>query len=63
MIELVQYETESGTCPFSDWFDELENPAASKVRTALARIETGNFGDTKSVGSGVFERRIDFGPG
>ena len=63
MIELVQYETETGACPFSNWFENLANPAASKVRTALARIETGNFGDTKSVGAGVFERRIDFGPG
>jgi len=63
MIELVQYEAGTGACPFSDWFDSLDNPAASKVRTALARIETGNLGDTRSVGTGVFERRIDFGPG
>jgi putative addiction module killer protein len=63
MIELVQYETESGGSPLADWFEKLGNPAALKVRAALARIETGNFGDTKSVGSGVSERRIDFGPG
>lgn len=63
MIALVQYETETGACPFSDWFENLTNPAALKVRTALARIEAGNFGDTKSIDSGVFERRIDFGSG
>ena len=34
-----------------------------KVRTALARIETGNLGDVKPVGQGVSERRITFGPG
>jgi len=32
-----------------------------KVRTALARIETGNLGDVKPVGEGVSERRITYG--
>jgi putative addiction module killer protein len=63
MVEVVQYETEEGTCPFADWFDDLDARAAAKVRTAIARIETGNLGDVKPVGEGVSERRIDFGPG
>jgi putative addiction module killer protein len=63
MIEIVQYETEAGDCPFSVWFEDLDARAAAKVRTAIARIETGNFGDVKPVGEGVSERRIDFGPG
>jgi len=63
MVEVVQYETEEGTCPFADWFDGLDARAAAKVRTAIARIETGNLGDVKPVGEGVSERRIDFGPG
>ncbi len=63
MVEVVQYETEEGACPFADWFDGLDARAAAKVRTAIARIETGNLGDVKPVGEGVSERRIDFGPG
>lgn len=63
MVEVVQYETAEGTCPFADWFADLDARAAAKVRTAIARIETGNFGDVKPVGEGVSERRIDFGPG
>jgi len=63
MVELVQYETEDGACPFAEWFDGLDVRAALKVRTALARMELGNFGDVKPVGQGVSERRIDFGPG
>jgi putative addiction module killer protein len=63
MVEIVQYETAEGNCPFADWFDGLDARAAAKVRTAIARIETGNFGDVKPVGEGVSERRIDFGPG
>lgn len=63
MYELVVYVTEDGKAPFDDWFDGLNTPAALKVRTALARIETGNLGDVKPVGEGVSERRIPFGPG
>lgn len=63
MIELVAYVTEEGKSPFADWFDDLDVAAALKVRTALARIETGNLGDVKPVGQGVSERRIPFGPG
>lgn len=33
------------------------------VRARLNRIRLGNFGDCKSVGNGVEELRIDFGPG
>ena len=63
MNKLVVYVTEEGKTPFDDWFDNLDTMAALKVRTALARIETGNLGDVKPVGQGVSERRITFGPG
>ena len=63
MIKVVLFETEQGDCPFADWFDGLEARSAVKVRAAIARIESGNMGDVKPVGSGVSERRIDFGPG
>jgi len=63
MVKLVQYETDDGASPFAVWFDGLDVQAALKVRTALARMELGNFGDVKPVGQGVSERRIDFGPG
>jgi putative addiction module killer protein len=63
MIEVVQYETAEGRCPFADWFLGLDLRAALKVRTAIARMEAGNLGDVRPVGEGVSERRIDFGPG
>ena len=45
------------------WFADLEAVARAKVTRALVRLQQGNFANVKSVGEGVFEYRIDFGPG
>lgn len=63
MIEIQQYVEPSGRNYFEEWFDGLPAPAAAKVTTALARIRCGNWSNVKGVGTGVFEYRIDFGPG
>jgi putative addiction module killer protein len=63
MIEIRTYIDRKGGSPYTKWFNRLNAPAAAKVVTALVRMEQGNLSNTKSVGSGVFESRIDFGPG
>jgi putative addiction module killer protein len=63
MIEIVEYLDSSEHSPFGEWFDGLDAKAAAKVTTALVRMQQGNAGDIKPVGSGVSERRIDYGPG
>jgi putative addiction module killer protein len=63
MIVLRGYIDESGKQRFSEWFEGLDATAAAKVAMALARMEQGNFSRNKSVGSGVYEHKIDFGPG
>lgn len=63
MIELVEYLKEDKTSPFAEWLDRLDVQAALRVRRALARIELGNFGDSKSVGEGIIECRLAYGPG
>ena len=45
------------------WFRRLDATAAARVTMAIRRLELGNFSNVKGVGSGVFEFRIDFGPG
>ena len=62
-ITLREYLDKVGRSPFGRWFDDLDATAAARVTTALARIEQGNFSSVKGVGAGVFEYRIDFGPG
>jgi putative addiction module killer protein len=63
MVTIREYLDAKGSSPFAKWFSGLNAPAAAKVATSLVRIEHGNFSNTKGVGAGVFECRIDFGPG
>lgn len=51
-MEVVEYEQEDGVRPFKQWFDSLDSYHALKVRTAVTRMEKGNFSNIKSVGSG-----------
>jgi putative addiction module killer protein len=52
----------AGISPFAKWFDGLDAFAAAKVTTALYRLEQGNFSNVRTVGQGVLEYKIDFGP-
>ena len=63
MVSIAEYETPDGERPFANWFDEIDANAALRVRRAIARMETGNFGDSKDVGEGVIEYRLTYGPG
>jgi putative addiction module killer protein len=62
--ELIIYETEQGEVPFLEWLDSLRDKASSaRIKKRLDRVELGNFGDYKAIGEGVYELRIDCGPG
>lgn len=62
--EIEIYLDNQSEAPFSSWLNSLHDiRARAKIRTRLDRLKLGNFGDCKSVGSGVLEMRIDFGPG
>ena len=63
MNEVVEYAEEQGERPFSKWFKKLNSQAALKVRTAVARLQNGNFSNVAPVGEGVSEYKIHFGPG
>lgn len=63
MLAVRECLDQQGRSPYDRWFDGLSTPAALKVRTALAPLEAGNTSAFKSVGRGVHEVRIDFGPG
>jgi putative addiction module killer protein len=53
----------TGRSPFREWLDKLNPQAAQKVTKAQYRVGLGNFSNIKSVGFGVLECKIHFGPG
>jgi len=63
MLAVLEYLERDGASPFAKWFATLDATAAAKITTAVRRLELGNFSNVKGVGSGVFEYRVDFGPG
>ena len=58
-----EYIREDGSCPFRNWFDDLDAQASAKVATAIVRLELGNLSNVKWIGGGLGEYRIDWGPG
>jgi putative addiction module killer protein len=62
--EIRSYTTEFGNIPFDDWLSGLRNlTAQAKIDARLQRVALGNLGDCRAVGDGVYEFRIDYGPG
>jgi putative addiction module killer protein len=58
------YETPGGACPFNEWLEGLRDRATQqRIVKRIARLRGGNPGDYKAVGAGVYELRIDYGPG
>ncbi len=58
MIEIRKTEI------FAKWLDGLHDiRARARILVRIERLTAGNPGDVKSVGEGVSELRIDYGPG
>lgn len=63
-MEVREYQTAEGKTPVTTWLAGLrEAKARSLIVARLDRLKVGLFGDWKSVGEGVCELRIDYGPG
>ena len=63
-FELRYYQTATEERPFVEWLQALKDrQARTRVEARLARVAAGNLGDIETVGEGVMELRIDWGPG
>ncbi|MPZ19798.1 MAG: type II toxin-antitoxin system RelE/ParE family toxin [Luteitalea sp.] len=62
-LTIREYITSGGVSPFRDWLDTLDAKVKARIQARVLRFETGNLGDHKSVGAGVWEARLVFGPG
>ncbi|HWE84823.1 MAG TPA: type II toxin-antitoxin system RelE/ParE family toxin [Terracidiphilus sp.] len=63
MIEIRQYVDRHARNSFEQWFNDQEDTTRARITIALDRLARGGFSSTKGVGAGVFEVRLDFGPG
>ena len=65
MVKTCQiYQTKDGKTPYEDWLNGLKDVVGrAKIRVRVDRATLGNFGDHRSVGAGITELKIDFGPG
>jgi putative addiction module killer protein len=61
---ILIFRSKTNKEPFTEWFRSLKDTRAKqKVIARLARVRTGNLGTINSVGEGVQELKIDYGPG
>jgi putative addiction module killer protein len=52
------------TADFDDWLRRLaDERAKARIASRIERLRQGNPGDCKGVGGGVWEMRVDYGPG
>ena len=59
----IEEYTEGGRSAFAEWFEDLDPVTAARVDRYIRRMEAGNFGAAKALRGGVYELRLDFGPG
>ncbi len=63
-MDVRYYVTKTGTDVVDEWIAGLaDDRAEARIFARIERLSRGNFGDRKSLGGGLFELRIDTGPG
>jgi len=64
MCQVIEYLSTEGKAPYSEWLTGLpDRKTQARILTRINRMEAGNFGDHKPISAGVWELRIDWGPG
>jgi putative addiction module killer protein len=63
-MDVRYYITKTGTDVVDEWIAGLaDDRAEARIFARIERLSRGNLGDHKSLGGGLFELRIDTGPG
>ena len=57
------YRIPNGTEPFTEWFNSRDTRTQERIQARLDSVSTGNLGVYRSVGDGVWELKLNFGPG
>ena len=63
-MTLEIYQDENGKEPFNEWLYSIKDIKTQvRIDNRLERLRIGNFGDCRTLGGGIFELRLHFGPG
>jgi putative addiction module killer protein len=63
-MQVRHYLTPSGRDPYQDWLDGLRDLTGRvAIQRRVDRVATGNLGEHKFLQDGVWELKIDVGPG
>lgn len=63
-MDVRQYQTVDGRTPIAEWLRRIGDVSTrSRIVARLDRLCVGLLGDWKSIGGGIYELRIDAGPG
>ena len=58
------YRTSSGKEPFTEWLASIrDRTTRGRIEKRMDRVENGNMGNYKRIGTNLYELRLDFGPG
>jgi putative addiction module killer protein len=61
---ILVYRTREGRLPFNEWLHALNDQnAVARILARLGRVRRGNSGDSRLLGEGLAELRVDYGPG
>jgi putative addiction module killer protein len=64
VVTIRHYVTSTGEDIFDLWLTNLGDARTqAKIAVRINRLASGNFGDCKSLRQGLFELRVDWGPG
>lgn len=64
MMEIRRFVSRTGVDVIGNWLADLNDARArARINARITRLAAGNFGDCKSIGGGIHELRIDYGPG
>lgn len=63
IYELEYYIAENGKAPLVEWMRRLDNTVKAKLTTKIDNLSSGNFGNCKSLGRGLYELKIEYGSG
>ena len=65
ILKVISYKTDTHKEPFTEWLDDLDIKTRNIIIARISRVRLGNFGDCKPLrsGNGIYELRVDYGPG